>query len=138
MSTKAKAPRPRDESVFAVVDGEAVPAAPPSSQAIRMKFKGKPFELALSDIGPGDDEVARRQAKRTLSGAMMAAEASGLIDLSDLYLFVWFSRRKNGEPGLTYQQMLAEFPTYADFLDPVKGLEAESVVLDDGEPDPEG
>ena len=134
---KASAPRPRAESEFVESEsGEVVkrPSGEESTQRFTAKFKGKTLDLAMSDLGPGDDEVARREARRTISGVWMGAAATSMLDLSDLFLLVWFARRKSGEPGLTWQAMNDEFPSYAAFL---AVLDMESVALDDGEPDPE-
>lgn len=124
------APRPRDESAFAE-DGEVKP--PPKIPRFSVTYKGKALEIRMDDIGPGDDDIARRQAGRTISGVWFSSSTSGIIDMSDLYLFIWTARRKSGEPDLTYAEFCDEHPTYAGFLDVV---DMESANLDDGEPDP--
>ena len=135
---KASAPRPRDESEFVVDDdtGDVVrkPGAEETTQRFTVTFRGKTLDLAMNDLGPGDDEVARRQARRTISGVWMNAAATGILDLADLFLLVWFARRKNGQSGLTYAQMEKDYPSYAEFL---ADIDMESVKLDDGASDPE-
>lgn len=80
---------------------------------VRITLKGRTLEVYPA-IGPADDRLARRVLGGPISPMLNAGYVFGADSLMDLW---WFARVKNGEPGLTLDAVLAEFPTLIDIAE---------------------
>jgi len=118
----AKAPKTRKEQE-------------PARVAIQISCRdadGSPVEksLYLSDLGPQDDLVARKQTGFPVT-PFLEQEAFGADSLLILW---WMARRKDGEGDLRFDEVLAEFPSYQSLNDADFKVEAveEDAVEDAG------
>lgn len=101
------------ESPFEVEDDEKAEAAP---HVLKITIGGKTLALDFDeDLGPGDDTYSRAHIGVALSAAMgLGALSMG----TDVLLMLWcVARRKHGEPNLTYERVVAEFPNNAALRD---------------------
>lgn len=97
--------------------------------AIRIKLGGEEYVLHISDLGPQDDLVARKQVGLPVT-PFFTEDRFGMDSLLMMY---WMARRKGGETSLQFQAVLNEYPTYESVTE--AGFEIEAIE-DDGEGDP--
>jgi hypothetical protein len=134
----AKAPRPTAEPRHVLTDQR--------DRARRsylvVTLGGRSLELWPSKLGPGDDDISRRQAGTPISGLIPQVFSGDYIVGGDTVLLLWWmARRKNGEPGLSWRQVLAEYPTNSDLEDANPDLDLvvpDDEATDDEATDPEG
>ena len=75
----------------------------------------KRYVLRSSELGPGDDLVSRQQTGYPVGHFLETFSSDSMV------VVIWMARRKSGEPNLSFQAVLADYPTYDDF----EGLEAD-------------
>lgn len=88
-------------------------ATPGPAKTFRMTLSGKTLELDTTQLGPGDDLVSRQQTGFPVTGFLDQAA----IGADSLLILWWMARRKNGEPALTFAEVLLEFPSYQAIAD---------------------
>ena len=97
---------------------------------------GERRELWPSKLGPADDDITRRQLGTPISAVIPAILSGDYAVAGDTLLLLWWiTRRKNGEPGLSWRQVLAEFPTNDDLLDAAPDLDLVIPDLDEDAPE---
>lgn len=94
---------------------------------IRISVRGLEWTLHLSDLGPADDLVARKETGLPVT-PFIQEDRFGMDSLLVLY---WTVRRKNGEPTLRFSEVLEEFPSYESIGDANFNVEALEEVQDD-------
>ena len=95
--------------------------------ALKITLNGESKLLHMSDLGPGDDRIARAQTGFPVT-PYFNEERFG----SDSILVAWWmARRKNGEPDLRYDVVEKEFPTWAA----LEGIEIEEITDEDDSPE---
>ena len=85
----------------------------------------KEYTLHPADLGPADDLAARRETGFPVS-PFFEQERFGSDSLLVLY---WTARRKSGEPGLRFAEVLEMFPNMQAIEDAkfeIKAIEEES------------
>lgn len=91
-------------------------------RVLTLQFRGEKMQLSMFDLGPGDDEVSRRQAGFAISGLLMGV-ASSEVGLDTVAKMLWFTRRKNGERTLTWREFGAEYPNYGRMIEDLGGVD---------------
>lgn len=119
----------------------------PTDVRMRIKWKGRSYTLAQTELGPGDDAICRAQTAAytggpgwTLTGllqtAAQAAVKGGDVATAGtdvLAVLLWTVRRKGGEPDLRLADVFDTITT----MDLVEGLEVEAEVdMPEGEGQP--
>jgi hypothetical protein len=107
------------------------PAGPRTNSYFRLTLRGKTLEL--QQAVSLQEKFAIRYATGMPFEAFWSGEAR--IGEDSFSVLWWLARRQNGEPGLPFEQHLAEWPT-----DLQEGDIEMELVEDEGEPtdDPEG
>jgi hypothetical protein len=98
-----------------------------ASRRFRITLGGETRELSLTDLGPGDDLVARQQTGIPVQ-PFFEEDRFGPDSLLILW---WMARRKNGEKRLKFSEVLAEFPSYAA----IEAADPEMVMVEDDSPE---
>lgn len=76
---------------------------------LKITLAGETRELYLAALGPADDLVARREVGFPISPFV----ERGTFGADSVLVLWWMARRKNGEPGLRFADVLEQFPSYA-------------------------
>lgn len=91
-----------------VIEDDETEAPPP--HLLEMVIGGRTLVLDFDELGPADDTFARGHIGVPVS-AFQGLNA--LTMGADVVLMMWcLARRKAGEPGLTYDRVVREFPTF--------------------------
>ena len=98
--SRAARPRPRDR--------QPKQQQAPKAKKLRLTFDGKVYDISPSQLGPGDDLVTRQQ----VGFPLMPFLREDVFGADSILILLWTGRRKNGEPNLTFNDVLAEYPTY--------------------------
>lgn len=105
-------------------------------QILELPYQGRTLPLSFLDLGPGDDEVSLAQSGSAITGVFIAlGENPDKMSLHVVMFMLWFARRKNGEPDLSWQDMKDEFPTYRKMIEAMGG-DIEQIKLKVGSADP--
>lgn len=118
--------------------GARIAAADELDQALGQKVtigrKGAdPLTFSFGDLGPRDDMACRKATGWNVAELVGVEQVSGF----EVLAIWWLARRHNGEPDLTFDEVLDEFPTNAEII--AAGFSSVEVESDDGEGDsPEG
>lgn len=83
-------------------------ATPAGVKKFRITISDTTLELDTTQLGPGDDLVSRQQTGFPVTGFLDQAT----IGADSLLILWWMARRKNGEPNLSFAEILLEFPSY--------------------------
>lgn len=105
-------------------------------RVVSIKFRGDVLRLSLFDLGPGDDEVSRRQAGFAISGQLMGIDADE-VGIDTVLRILWFARRKNGERSLSWAELRSEYATYGPLIDDLGGDLMAALTFDTGTDDEE-
>lgn len=96
---------------------------------MKVTYRGRMYRLSESDLGPGDDLICRAQTGAYVGGegfaltGLMARLSNGdvtRVGTDVLLLVVWFARRKNGEPNLTFTEVLNDSGSSAELMRDLK------------------
>lgn len=95
--------------------------------AVRVTVGDRAYTLHISDLGPHDDLVSRRETGLPVT-PFFAEERFGM---DSLLIMFWMARRKNGEDRLRFEQVVEEFPTYESISE--ADFKVEAIEEIDGE-----
>lgn len=90
-----------------------------ASQTLAITVDGVEKRLNIGSLTARDDQVATRQLGRPLLHYIEPILA-GSVALDGLAALWWMARRHDGEPDLTYDAVLDEFPTFGEVLERVR------------------
>lgn len=121
----AKAPRPGIGRRIAF--SEDLKAAEKDWIRVACERDSKDVTLLHSSIGPEDERLCQTQA-----GVNLWEAISNPVTITHLAVVYWIARRKNGEKGLQYREVVKALPDLAAVID--AGIEL-YVPDPDGEPD---
>lgn len=102
------------------------PAGEPTRK-LKITLGGAERVLDFAEVGPGDDIVARKETGLAISPFL----EENTVGADSVLILWWFARRKNGEPRLTFAEVLAEFPTYQALAE----AQPEIVMVEDDRPE---
>lgn len=98
-----------------------------TGKAMQISVNGKEYVIDFAALGPGDDLESRRQ-----TGIPVTPFFDEKTIASDsMVILIWMARRKNGEPGLRFDRVLEEFPTYEHLA----AANPKVVVVEDDSPE---
>lgn len=100
------------------------------AQRVTIAQGDRVLSFSLGDLGPRDDLACRKATGWNVAELLNAEQVGGLEVLG----IWWLARRQNGEPALTFDEVLDEFPTLGDILN--AGFSSPEVD-DDGAAPPE-
>ncbi len=121
----AKAPTPGvSKRMKAAADLDAA-----LSQKVSIAANGRELSFSLGDLGPRDD-LACRKATGWSCGELLNVDTIGPAEVLAVW---WLARRHNGEPTLTFDDVLDEFPTNKHIID--AGFTAVDVADEDDAPE---
>ena len=113
-------PKPRGSKVTA--------EKKPQRRILKITIGDRTLILEPDKLGPGDDLITRQATGFAL---LPFVQSEVVFGADSLLILWWTARRKNGEPMLSFAQVLAEYPTYE------KLNAAGFNVVEDIEDDPE-
>lgn len=79
---------------------------------ISCKAEGRELAFSLADLGPRDDMACRKATGWNVSELIGVNTISGF----EVLAIWWLARRSNGEPDLSFDDVLDAYPTNADLL----------------------
>lgn len=82
------------------------------TQKLTIAQGGRELSFSLGDLGPRDDLECRRATGWNVTELLGADQISG----AEVLALWWLARRHNGEPALTFDEVLDEFPTNGDII----------------------
>jgi len=93
-----------------MADADAMKSA--LSQKVTISQGGRTLSFSLGDLGPRDDLACRKATGWNVAELLNAEQVGGL----ELLAIWWLARRQNGEPDLTFDEVMDEFPTISDII----------------------
>lgn len=97
--------------------------------ALRISIKGETRDLVFADLGPRDARMFRKATGMALRTVLDEEQ----FDLDSIAALWWLARIRSGDK-VTYDEVEAAFPSYADMDDETFSIE-ELTPEDDGSPE---
>lgn len=101
------------------------------SQKVTIARGDQELSFSIGDLGPRDDLACRKATGWNVTELLAVDQIGGL----EVLAIWWLARRHNGEPALTYDEVLDEFPTNGDII--AAGFSAAQVDDDTEDDSPE-